>query len=166
MKREVLSLVIAAGFIAAVFIFNETLRRDDGVAYASSGTVMAREIRDGAGIPSDRLREIRQNVSMDSSKLLDVTGREIYAVFSHPELIRTDSPTTIWQYRNSFCVLDVYFTTRDKTALRAPAVHYEVRARGKGVADEAVQGRCVRDLVRANSGMNLLNVNALYKKSI
>ena len=165
MKREVLSFLIATGFVTGIFLINYAIKRDDGVAYASTGSLMAREIQSGARIPTARLREIRQAVSADSQKILDVSGREIYAMLAQPELVRTDTPTTIWQYRNSFCVLDIYFTTRDKTALRAPAVHYEVRAREKDVPDEAVQGRCVRDLVRAHAGMNLVNVNAFYKKA-
>jgi hypothetical protein len=166
MKRESLSFLIAAAVIAGIFLVNTAVKRDDGgAAYASAGGTMAREIREGARIPVDRIREIRQTVSLDPKNILDVSGREIYAVLDQPELVRTDSPTTVWQYRNSFCVLDIYFTTRDKTAARAPAVHYEVRAREKDVPDEAVQDRCVRDLVRAHAGVNLVNVNAFYKKS-
>jgi hypothetical protein len=166
MKREMLSLLIATGVFAAIVLANYAMRRiDDGAAYAAGGSQMAREILQGAGIPSSRLRDLRQSISADPANILDVSGREIYAVLSQPEMVRTDSPTTVWQYRNSFCVLDVYFTTRDTTAARAPAVHYEIRAREKDVPDDAVQERCARDLVRAHAGMNLINANAFYKKS-
>lgn len=162
MRREKLSYLIAGAVIAGVFLLNYAVRRDDGAAYASPAPLLAHEIAQGASIPAWRLREIRQTVSANPSKLLDVSGREIYAVLAQPEMVRTDSPTTVWQYRNSFCVLDLYFTTRDKTAARAPVVHYEVRAREKGVPDEAVQGRCVRDIVRASTG-NLLRAGSFYK---
>lgn len=163
MKREMLSFVVASAVIVGVFVVNYAIKGDDGQAYAAAGSQMSREIRDGARISAARLRDIRQSVSANPENILDVSGRELMAVLDAPELVRTDKPTTIWQYRNAFCVLDIYFTTQDKTALRAPAVHYEVRARGKDTPDSAVQNRCVRDLVRAHAGVNLVKVSQFYK---
>ena len=165
MRRETLSFLIATAFIVGIFLFNHAIRRDDGRAYAASANSFAAAAmrNENAGLSSAHKRGLRQKLSANTDNILDLSGQEIYSIFSQPELIRTDAPTTIWQYRTAFCVLDIYYTTREKTALRAPAVHYEIRARETGVPDSAVQKSCVRDLVRVNAGVNLVNINAVYK---
>jgi hypothetical protein len=163
MKREVLSFLIATGFVLGIFVVNYAIKRDDGYAYASTANLSGSMMRDNREIPNAHKRELRQKISANSNNILDLSGREIYSIFSQPELIRTDAPTTIWQYRTAACVLDIYYTTRETTALRAPAVHYEIRAREKGIPDEAVKETCMRDLVRVNAGVNLVNINAVYK---
>lgn len=163
MKREVLSFLIATVFVASVFLANYALKRNDGQAHASTAGVSAALMRDNREVPNAHKRALRQKINANPDNILDLSGREIYSVFSRPELVRTDAPTTVWQYRTSFCVLDIYYTTREKTPLRSPAVHYEIRAREKGVSDESIRQACVRDLVRANAGVNLVNINAVYK---
>jgi hypothetical protein len=163
MRRELLSFLIATGFVVVVFLANYAIKQGDGQAYAASASLSGSLMRDQGGLSNAHKRELRQKMSASSNNILDLSGQEILSVFSQPELIRTDAPTTIWQYRTASCVLDIYYTTRDQTALRAPVVHYEIRAREKGVADEAVKETCVRDLVRVNAGVNLVNINAVYK---
>lgn len=163
MNRETLSFLIASIIMLGVFLTYKAMQPAPGRAYAS--------ISPSAGItPEDHdyssanKREIRRTMLDNPENVLQLTGRDIVEVLAAPELIRRDAPTIIWQYRNAECVLDLYFTTAQATALDAPVMHYEIRARAaKGVEDKDVQGGCVSEMVKANSGLNLVNIDAFYK---
>lgn len=163
MKRERLSFGVAATLVAFIFLCNYTFMKERHLAYASTSGISGAMLR-GDSISNARKREIRLAVGANPEKLIDLPGNEILSILNQPELIRSDAPTTIWQYRNAACVLDVYFTTNDKQALHAPVVHYEIRSRAPGVAaGDDLRQRCVRDLVRMNAGVNMINISALYK---
>jgi hypothetical protein len=54
-------------------------------------------------------RGLAKDISLHPEKMLSVRGQDIKSILREPELIRHESPTTIWQYRTDACVLDVYF---------------------------------------------------------
>lgn len=116
------------------------------------------------GVTATKRRSLRRAVSESPDNLLYMNGQEVLAILKQPEMVRRDAPTTVWQYRNESCVMDVYFTTADESAKQAPVVHYEIRSRMGGMFDDAVEkAACVRAFVRAHSGLHLFNLQAFYK---
>lgn len=163
MKHQILSFLGACALILGVFIVVKSLRVQDGQAMASSANVAVKSIEDGARLSSAEKRRIR-HVMMKDGGIETLNGRDVRAVLKQPELVRMDLPTVVWQYRNDFCVLDVYFTASSPKVLKSPVVHYEVRARQNDVADEEVSGVCVEKLVREKAaGQNFVNLDAFYK---
>ncbi len=149
--------------LIVVFAGVKFIRNDSHQAQAAIGATL------GAGvIGSDveySLRErgnVRRAVLKNNAAFLDLNGAQVRAILNQPELVRRDAPTTVWQYRNEACVLDLYFTTADK-ATKAPVAHYEIRARQKDADTQNMHKGCIRDLVRANSGPRFFNFSALYK---
>ncbi len=163
MKNQRLSFFVACAIVMALFSLHQHWKPEKGRAFASMG-MKASAIMEGQSVSTSRKRTLRQAVSLDPDNFLDVSGLEILSLLNQPEMVRTDSPTTIWQYRNEACVLDLYFTTQEETALEAPVVHYEIRSRLAGEHEEsAVKQACARDFIRAHSSLNLLNLQAFYK---
>lgn len=165
MKSKFLSFVIAVFLMIGIFSAYRGIEASIRPAHAAGAELAAHAIEEAAAISPQRRRALRRAISADSKNLLDQPGYFIRAVLSEPELVRSDEPTVVWQYRNASCVLDLYYTTRQKSALKAPVVHYEIRAREKGVRDEDVRKSCVRDLVRAHSGINLVRLDSFYRQS-
>ena len=163
MKHHILSFLTVSGLLLGLFFLIQSLRTGEGQAMASSTGVAAKAISEDLRHSSAEKRSIRRVVMKSPEGLMQLSGRDVQAVLQKPELVRKDLPTVVWQYRNESCVLDVYFTTSSPKASQAPVVHYEVRARNKALQDADVQGVCVRDLVRARAGGNLVNIDALYK---
>src|SRR5690606_6876912 len=161
MKRQFLSFLMAGAGVFGFFVLIHSIPHKERQAFASSPSVAAN--MSGEDYSASQKRAIRKKISARADNVMDFSGRDIVAVLSAPELIRRDLPTVIWQYRNAECVLDLYFTTAQPSAMQAPVAHYEVRAREKGVADEDVQNSCVKDIIRARSGVNLVKVSAFYK---
>jgi len=154
-----LACVLAIG----MFSFYEMMKRDEGQALASVDPRLS-AVQDDAGISTYRKRSLRRAVSEDPDNFLDVSGREILSILHDPEMVRTESPTIVWQYRTERCVLDLYFTTPRETALDSPVVHYEIRPRTVGLLENDTQKtECARAFIRANSGMSLLKLQAFYK---
>ncbi|MCC6597665.1 MAG: hypothetical protein IT559_02615 [Alphaproteobacteria bacterium] len=165
MKPDFLSFLIAGALVTGIFLVNRGFEGDVIAAHAATSAFSVHEIEKGASVAPQRRRALRRAISTDSKNLLDQPGYFIRAVLSEPEMIRRDSPTVVWQYRNASCVLDLYYTTQQKNELKAPVVHYEIRAREKGVRDEDVQESCVRDLARAHSGKNFIRPESFYRQS-
>lgn len=163
MKPDFQSFLIASVLVACAVLAGRGFEAVFPPAQASAALHAVQAGDEARFVPSHRRRELRRAISADSRKMLDQPGYFIQAVFSKPEMIRRDDPTVVWQYRNAFCVLDVYYTTQRRDALEAPVVHYEIRAREKGVSDEDVRERCVRDLARAHAGASPVRFESFYR---
>lgn len=81
-------------------------------------------------------------LAQDLSLLASLSGQDVSLMLATPDLERRDSPSVVWQYRSSRCVLDVYYTAEDADALKTATVqHYEMRGRnlitkeGSGAVD-------------------------------
>ena len=161
MRNKILSLAIA-GLIMAGFILITHLLRDEtsGQAMASAGIHTGNNIDDGRGLGNKR--DIRRKVSYNPDTLLELNAQHVRSLLDEPGLVRSEAPTTIWQYRTSSCVLDLYFSGQAKDASK-PVVHYEMRAREKGVDDADVQESCVKDILRSRNGFQMVGVGCFYK---
>ena len=108
-----------------------------------------------------------KSISYHPDRMLKVTGRDIHTLLLEPELIRQDKPTIIWQYRNSRCVLDVFFKSQDGDAMKADVVHYEARARDKKLENMTLtpvqQQECVRFLINEKQRPRMVDVGHILK---
>ena len=128
---------------------------DDGVDGREARLVNYKPAR--KRLLSSRLRD-------DAENILDLKGHDIAQIFDAPELVRRELPTTIWQYRNEKCVMDVYFTVgRKGDVSRANVAHYEVRGRDTRAKKDIQVSDCVEDLVAHDSMISLIDVNAIFK---
>lgn len=160
MSYKKLSFACFCIAVLGVFLLVKAFKGHDGQAIAApsiSGVAYKTHYSQ-----SDK-RALRRQVMYKAGGLSYLNGRDVQAILKTPELVRQDLPTVIWQYRNEMCVLDVYFTTNEPKAFKAPVVHYEVRARNSALRDEDVQDACINDLVRERAGQSLFNLQALYK---
>jgi len=162
MRANILSFIVVCVAIASFFLALHELKGSQGQAQAAAGSVSHVIAKDGRYSGSDK-RALRRAALQSSDALMAMSGQEVRAILSQPELVRKDLPTVIWQYRNEVCVLDVYFAASSARVSAQPVAHYEVRARGKNVGNEQVQDRCLGDLVRSQAGTNLVRVEAFYK---
>ena len=162
MRRKLLRLlIIICAVMTSAAVHRFITRMDgDGTAQASLGAM---------GAPFGEARNasrkgLAKDISLHPEKMLTVRGQDIKSILREPELIRHESPTTIWQYRTDACVLDVYFAG-ETDALLLPVAHYEIRARAKGVSDEDVAVSCVRELSRKSGRPRMVDVSKLYKNN-
>lgn len=146
-----------------LFVLLQFFAADRRDALASSSSFNGRMIVEDGRYTLPQKRQIRQMVLRDQKELLNLTGSEIRAILDQPELVRRDAPTTVWQYRNDSCVVDLYFTTPSPKALKAPVVHYEARARHDDVTDEFAQTNCVQSLVRDTAPSRFVSFESIYK---
>ncbi len=142
----------------ATAIVHRVITRMDGGGVAQASLGMMGEARHAGR------KGLAREISMHPEKMLTVRGQDIKYVLREPELVRHETPTTIWQYRTDSCVLDIYFAG-DTDPLLLPVAHYEMRARAKGVSDEEVAGSCVRELSRKSGRPRMVDVSKLYKNN-
>ena len=111
-------------------------------------------------------RQIRSRLSDNVDSILDLKGHDIVQIFDKPELVRRDLPTTIWQYRNERCVMDVYYTVGLAGNVgRENVVHYELRARDTRYSKKLNVSACIKSLAVRNTTMSMIDINAIYKAS-
>ena len=111
-----------------------------------------------------RKRILRSRLRRDADAMLDLTGHDIAQIFDAPELVRRDVPTTIWQYRNDACVLDVYFTVGESGEVsRSDVVHYEIRERDSRSTKALDISSCISNLLSNDTMISLIDVNAALK---
>jgi hypothetical protein len=155
MRKKFLSFMMILSAIMATAI---TRMDGDGTAQAALGTM-------GAPIGEARSFErknLAKDISLHPDRLMEIRGQDVKTILREPELVRQESPTTIWQYRTDSCVLDIYFSGNTDPLL-SPVSYYEIRAREKGVTDADVSASCVRDLARKSGRPRMVDVSALYK---
>jgi hypothetical protein len=163
MYTKYFSFLMACFAVVFVFAVYSSLKTSDNTAFASG--VMGSGLHNNSVSDLQKIRALRSSISESPENVLDIYGRDVFSLFAEPELVRRDAPTTVWQYRNESCVLDLYFTTQKKEAFAAPVVHYEVRMRDGGAEDVSpqLQKACVRSLARANAGFTAVKLNSIYK---
>lgn len=106
---------------------------------------------------------VRQFVRSNPDNVLQLKGRDIMAAFDVPELVRDETPSTLWQYRTESCVLDVYFKSSDAKVENAPVVYYEVRSRQDGLDEHVSRSSCVTALTKRQVAFEMAPVNAFMK---
>lgn len=163
MSRKHISFIGACLATFALFVLLQIFVADRRDALASSSAFDGRMIVEDGRYTLPQKRDIRQKILRDQKELLNLTGAEIRAILDQPELVRRDAPTTVWQYRNDSCVVDLYFTTPNPQALKAPVVHFEARGRRDDISDEFAQSNCVQALVRETAPSRFVSFEAIYK---
>lgn len=159
MRNKILSILMACMVGLGILAFQHLMKDEtDGQAFASAGLSSSR--LDTIQKLPDTSDDLRRSISYTPDNVLKLTGQELRSVLKDPGLVRHESPTTMWQYRTSSCVLDVYFGAGAESA---PVAHYEIRAREKGVEDTTVRQNCMRDLVRQQNGFHMVDVSSFYK---
>jgi len=131
------ALYMLAVTLVTLYVVSSRFER----AAASPGVAGALE--EGFFAQGER-RKLRRFVSRNPDNLLRITGRELALVLKEPELVRSDFPTIVWQYRNEQCILDVYYDSMKDDVLKAPIVYYEIRAREEGVSAEDISKSCIK----------------------
>ncbi len=166
LSQRISFLVASVGVLLAFLAYQSFYGDEHNQAYASfsnnDGVVTYVNYK-----PAQK-RQIRSRLSADIDQLFSLTGHDVVQIFDAPELVRRDLPTTIWQYRNEDCVMDVYFTVdREGDASRANVAHYEVRARDfrQGASEALNAEQCVHDLVDNNVRLSLIDIKSVYKAS-
>ena len=153
-------MIIACTALAAAGVYHTISRLDgDGTAQASLGVMSA-----PGGLATSGRKTLAKQISLQPGHLLNIRGQDVKMVLREPELVRHESPTTIWQYRTDACVLDIYFSG-NADPLLTPVAHYEIRARGKNAGNADIQKTCVRELARKSSGPRMVDVSTLYKRN-
>lgn len=157
---------IACAVAVTVFVaYQSFFGAEHSQAYASLGS---------DDVPGERMvnykparkRILRSRLRDDADHILELKGHDIAQLFDAPELVRRDLPTTIWQYRNDACVMDVYFTVgQSGDVARSDVVHYELRGRDARASKPLDISSCVGDLLPNVSMMSLINIDAIYKAS-
>ena len=90
-------------------------------------------------------RSMQQGVAENPDLLTSLKGEDVRLILAAPEMERVDGPTTVWQYRTSSCILDVYFTVKgDHNADEVGVTHYEVR--GREIGADAHAAACMSEL--------------------
>lgn len=162
MRKELLSFLIACAVALAVFTAYHAFTRGQtgGAAFAAIGSGFDESIK-GQKYSRSEKRALSRSISYNPEHILKMTGQDIRAALHEPGLIRREAPTIIWQYRSEACVLDIYFSTPQQDAGLATVVHYELRGRGQ---DGAEAGKtCVKDIIDAQNGPQMVDVSAFYK---
>lgn len=164
MYNKKIPFIIACAVAVTVFVaYQSFFGAEHSQAYASLST---------DEVPGDRMinykparkRVLRSRLRDDVDHILELKGHDIAQLFDAPELVRRDLPTTIWQYRNDACVMDVYFTVgQSGDVARSDVVHYELRGRDTRAEKPLDVSSCVGDLLPSVSMMSLINVDAIYK---
>lgn len=151
-----------------VFVFvvglKTTVLRDEGQAQASSVAILSDVAEDGFEYSSVRRRHLSAVLARDPERLLTLKGRDVRQVFRIPELVRSDLPTVVWQYRGDACVLDIYFTASKTDVSDNPVVHYEIRERNTRDASHVSDTSCMEEITQPRMRfVSLFDFSGLYK---
>lgn len=165
MIKKMPHFIIACVVALAAFVVYHAIRGDDRNVALAALSVEDSGVSAINHSPA-RKRSIRAKLSRDVDNILDLNGNDVAQLFEAPELVRSDLPTTIWQYRNDQCVLDVYFTVgRIGDVMKSSVEHYEMRARDRRAKADFDQKTCLKDLAGSESFVSLIDVSAVYKAS-
>jgi len=113
-----------------------------------------------------RKRQLSSRLRKDMDQIFGLKGHDVIQIFDKPELVRRDLPTTIWQYRNDACVMDVYFTVgRADSVSDANVAHYEIRKRDTRAEQDVEASDCVQDLIANDTMISLIDIKSVFKAS-
>ena len=162
-QRKHFQFVIACAFALVGFAIYVSLSGEErNQAHAS--------LNDGEGMGEmvnykpARKRHLSARLRQDVDQILDLKGHDIVQIFDEPELVRSELPTTIWQYRNDSCVMDVYFTVENiNDVARSNVAHYEVRKRDTRDDGNLAVDDCMQDLIAHDTMISLIDINAIFK---
>lgn len=162
-SKKIHFLIACIVAMAAFIAYQNFYGVDHNQAYASLSADNGLDKRLVNYKPAQK-RLLSARLRDDVENILDLNGHDIAQIFDAPELVRRELPTTIWQYRNDACVMDVYFTVGRKADVsRASVAHFEVRARDTRAKTDVKASDCVQDLVAHDSMISLIDVNAIFK---
>ncbi|MFK7839085.1 MAG: hypothetical protein AB8B83_02040 [Bdellovibrionales bacterium] len=109
-------------------------------------------------------RHLSAQLRQNNDQILSLSGHDVFQIFDRPELVRKDLPTTVWQYRNELCVMDVYFTVdRAEDVARTNVAHYELRARNSREREGVKLNECMQGLVANDTMISLIDINSIFK---
>ena len=128
---------------------------DNDAAAASVG--IPENLNDAAVSTQPSIRKLRQNIALDLATIKEVRGQDIRVLFGQADLVVSELPTTIWQFQNEDCALNIYFVHKSHDVLNAVARHYDVRARRDGASAD----RCAANLMKAKSGTGFMSLTGL-----
>ena len=124
---------------------------------SAAAMVLPENLNDVGVSAKPSIRKLRQNIALDLRAIKEAHGQDIRRLFGQPDLVLSELPTTIWQFQNEDCALNIYFVHKSHNVLNAPASHYDVRARN----DAASVDRCAVDLMKTKSGTGFMSLGAL-----
>lgn len=108
--------------------------------------------------------QLLRSIAANPDNILGVPARDLHILFGNSSFIRQEGRSSIWQYSNGACVLDIFFEGRgDRAPELAPAVYYEIRPTTASADDELDKVACVADLLKGNAGPYMVNVSTFYK---
>ena len=96
---------------------------DNDAVAASVG--VPENLNDEAVSVQPSIRKLRQNITLDLATIKDVRGQDIRVLFGQADLVVSELPTTIWQFQNEDCALNIYFVHKSHDVLNASASHYD-----------------------------------------
>lgn len=113
-----------------------------------------------------QLHYIKRALHANFDNLGELQGASVRAALDEPEMVRTDLPTIVWQYRSDQCVLDIYFKSDEQEATFANVIHYEMRHREAGNENFAGEQKCLHSIMPYSSMPRMMGVSAIYKSYI
>ena len=94
------------------------------------------------------LSQLREKVRGDGDVLIGAPAGLVESLMETPELIRVDGPVSVWQYRTSACVFDLYMSTNTADAGQSAGnvLYSEVRSRDQD-ASAPKWSSCIPELL-------------------
>jgi hypothetical protein len=143
-----IAFLVLLGFYGSIFYIVKSFGANRAYAFSRPSLI---EMNDAA----------KQHYAEDLKKLLIkkpeqirmLLGQDILLVMDKPSMQRQDDMISMWQFRSSECVLDIYFKPAEEWEY-APVMHYELRKRQKAyfiksdeVSELDNQKDCVKSLL-------------------
>lgn len=161
MKVRFLSFIIACVTVLALYGVVHEFRHDDAAGAAQAS--LTDKGAEGRVLDAAQILGMKRKVADDADNILAMTGADIQQILNQPELVRSDFPTVVWQYRTDSCVLDIYYTASSADVSKTPVAHYEVRSRDAKGRAQVTAKECLSGMVNNGTLVSLLDVSAFMK---
>lgn len=151
MSSSNMKAIFAAVFLCACLVF-VGLKSYNALPFLHGNDASAAGVPENLSkliLPSTQsLADLRKEVSLNIDAVTSVTGQNIRLLFGEPDLILSELPTTIWQFQNKNCTLNLFFVHGGYDVLSQTVSDYNLRARQVG----GDVSRCLPDMVSARRG--------------
>lgn len=103
--------------------------------------------------------QLLRAISANPDNIIGVSARDLHVLFGNSSFMRQEGSSSVWQYSNGSCVLDIFFEARGgRSPDMTPAAYYEARSTS---SDKVFDKKdCVNALLKGNAG---LNVGTFYR---
>lgn len=117
-----------------------------------------------AAAKRDYSDDLEKLLIKDPEKISMLLGQDLTLILAQPDLVRKDAMMSMWQFRSTDCVLDVYFKPASDDWKYAPVMHYEMRKRQKAVFryDASIEAEAASPLEDAQSCVKSLIEEAAF----